>query len=92
MVALALNQSDKAAVHIKRRHHQFFQAGIAGEASQCVENDCYFLGQFRFTGEQTKIRVDPGGARVIIAGAQVDVAPELIRVAANDQQCLAMRF
>ena len=92
VVTLALNQSDETAVHIKRRDHQFFQSWITGQASERIEDDCHFLRQFRFAGEQTKVGVNARGARVIVASAEVHVAPELVCIAANDQQRLAMRF
>ena len=79
-------------MHIKRRHHQLFQAGIASEAGEGIENGGYFLRQFRFAGEQTKIGVNPRGPRVIVASAQVDIAPELVCITANDEQRLGMRF
>ena len=92
MLTLALNQADEAAVHIKRRHHQFFQAGITGQASERIENDGYFLGQFWFAGEQTKVGINARSAWVIVASAQLDIAPELVCVTTNNEQCLGMRF
>ena len=79
-------------MHIKRGDHQFLQTRITSEAGESVENNCYFLGQFRFAGEQTEVGVNARGARVIITSAQVNVAPKLICVTANDQQRLAMCF
>ena len=92
MIALALNQSDQTAVHIKRRDDYFFQSWITGQAGEGIEDDRYFLRQFRFAREKTKVGVNARGARMIIARAEVNVVPELVCVAANDQQRFAMRF
>jgi hypothetical protein len=69
MIALPFNQLDKTAVHIKWRHHYFFESRITGQTGKGVENGCYFLRQFRFAGEQTKVGVNARGARVIVASA-----------------------
>jgi hypothetical protein len=69
VVALPLDQSDQAAMHIKWRDHQFFESWITGQTGEGVENDCYFLRQFGFAGEQTKVGVNARSARVIVTGA-----------------------
>src|SRR5215813_12008628 len=38
VVALPLDQFDKAAMHVERRDHQFFQSRITGEAGKRIEN------------------------------------------------------
>src|SRR6266705_2733265 len=89
---LALDQSDQPAMHVERRDHQFFQARITSEAGESVENSCHLAGQFRFAREQTEIGVNARGTGMIIPSAELDVAPELVRIAANDEQRLAMRL
>ena len=44
MIALALDLADQSFVKIERSDEQFFQAGIAGETGECVENHRYLFG------------------------------------------------
>ena len=46
----------------------------------------------RIARQQTEVGVDARGARVIIAGAEMDVTPEPIGIAPNDEQRFAMRL
>jgi hypothetical protein len=84
VIALALDQSDKAAVQIERRHHQLLQAGITGQTGESVKNHCHFLGQLRVAREQTEVGINARCARVIIAGAELGIPAGLVRVTAND--------
>jgi hypothetical protein len=52
----------------------------------------YFLGQLRLGGQITEVRVGPRRARMIIAGAKVDVMTEPVAVAPHNQQHLAVRL
>ena len=38
---------DEPAVHVERRDHQFFQAGITGKTGERVEHGRHFLRQLR---------------------------------------------
>ena len=77
-------------MHVERRHHQFFQAGITSQACERVEHGCHFLGQLRFAGEQTEVGINAGSTRVIIARAEMDIVPEAIGVAPDDEERFAM--
>ena len=44
VIALALDLADQSFVEIERSNEQFFQAGIAGQASECVENHRHLFG------------------------------------------------
>ena len=79
-------------MQIEGRDHQFFQAGITGQARKCIKYCCDFLRQFRFAREQTEVGVNARRTRMIIARAELDVTPELVRIAANNEQRLAMGF
>src|SRR5437667_3785679 len=92
VVALALDQCNESAMHVERRDHQFFQARIASKAGESIENSCHFLAQLRLAREQTEVGVNSRCARMIVACAELDVAPELVGIAANDEQRFAMRL
>ena len=92
VIALALDQTDQARLHVERRDHQFFQPGITGQAGQRVENAGHFVGQLRLGREKTEIGVSAGGARMIIAGAEMHVMTKPIGIAPDDQQRFAMRL
>ena len=50
------------------------------------------FGDFRLRREQAEVGVNAGGSRMIISGAEVDVLPEPVGIAPNDEQRFAMRF
>ena len=45
-----------------------------------------------FAGEETEVRVDLRGRAVVVAGADVRVAPDAVGLAAHDQAQLAVRL
>ena len=92
MIALALDQADQPALQIERRDQQFFHARVAGQTGQRVEDDRHFLGQFRRGREEAEIGVNARGARMIIAGAEMDILAEPVGIAPNDQERLAVRL
>ena len=71
----------------------FFKPGISGQAGQGIENDGDFLGQLAGSlVSKTEVGVNPRGARMVIAGAEMDVLPQPIGIAPNDEERFAMRF
>ena len=92
MVAFAFDQSDEALAQIEWRDQQFFHARITGQTGERVEDDRDFLGDFRIRREQTEVGVDARGARMIIAGAEMDVVTEMIGIAAHDEERFAVRL
>jgi len=64
--------------------------GIAG--SQVIEQFGYILTGFFITGEQPQVAVEPGGAVVVVAGAEVEVAPQGVVVLADYHDYLAVGF
>ena len=54
-------------------------------AGQIVKQIDHVAGDARIAGEQAEIGVEPGGADVVVAGADVDVAAQAGRFLANHQ-------
>ena len=90
MIAFPFDQLNQSGTEIKRRDHHFLQAGITSKTRQCVENDRDLIRQLRCGREQAKVGINARGAMVIIAGAEVDILPQAIRIAAHHQHCLTM--
>jgi hypothetical protein len=88
VVAFAFDQPVRRCFQIERGHEQFFQAGETGEAGEGIEDDRDFLGDFRIGREQTEVGVDARGPCMVVAGAEVDVLPEPVRIAADNEERL----
>ena len=59
-------------------------------AGQEVEQGAGVLAELGAAGEEAEVGVDPGGGRVVVAGAEVDVAADAVVLAADDQGGLAV--
>ena len=92
MITLTLDQSDQALLHVEWRDHQLLQARITGETGQGVENDRDLFGQLRIAAQQTEVGINARRALMIIAGAEMNVTPDLVGIAPDDEQQFAMRF
>ena len=58
-----------------------------------VEEKRRVLGEVRVAGEKPQVRVDAGRLRVVVAGAEVNIAPDrVVFVATHDERDLAVRF
>ena len=60
------------------------------EAGQHVEEVGQVLAQRRVAGEEPEVGVEPRGARVVVAGADVHVAPDVVALAAHHQHDLGV--
>ena len=92
VISLALDAFDEPALHVKRRDHQFFQAGITSKTGERVKHGCHFLGQLGFAGEQAEIGINARRPRMIIPRSEMDIMTESVRIASDDEQHFAMRF
>ena len=59
-------------------------------AGQQVEQGAGVLAELGPAGEEAQVGVEPRGGRVVVAGAEVDVAADAVVLAAHDQRGLAV--
>ena len=76
MFTFALDAGDQGAVQAERGVQQLAQARHAGEARELQEDFMDVLADHFIGGEEPVIGVEPCGLGVIIAGAQMAVAPQ----------------
>src|SRR5215207_6253834 len=65
---------------------------LLGVAGQVVEEVRAILREFEIVGKVRKVRVDPGRARIVVARAEVYVAPEASALAPDGEADLGMRL
>src|SRR5918998_350793 len=65
---------------------------VLGVAGEVVEEVGAVLGQLLVVGEVGEVRVDAGGAGVVVAGAEVEVAPQAVPLAADHEADLGVRL
>src|SRR5207247_8914697 len=92
VISLPLDKLNKTAVHIERRDHQFLQAGIASETGKGVKHSRHFLGQLRLAREQAEVRINACGAWMVIACPEMDIVPESICIAPDNEHRFAVRL
>ena len=76
---LALDQPQEPPPQAGRRHHQLLQARRIGVAGQRVEERGRVLGDRLRRRHQAEVGVDARGPLVVVAGAEVHVAPQALR-------------
>ena len=74
------------------RDHQVLVGGVAREARQVVEQVRDVLADALVRGEQPVVLVHPRGLRVVVAGADVHVAPDPLGLVAHHHRQLAVRL
>ena len=79
---------DQPLPQAERRHEELAKALRTPEAGDVVEEVGDVRGDLLVGGEETEVLVDPGGQRVVVARAEVDVAPERSALAAYDERRL----
>ena len=89
---LVPDRLEQMRVHRERRLPQALQLGLPADACQLLEDDVDVGAQRLVGGHQAEVRVQTGRARVIVAGAEMDVAFEerllALTRAAHDEQHL----
>ena len=78
------------AVQVERRHPQVLQARQPVVAGQVREHGVHLAGEAGVGGEVADVGVEPSGARVVVTGGQVPVAPQVAAFAPGDQQHLGV--
>ena len=69
----------------RRRHRQLLQPRRIGIAGQRAEERGRVFGDRLRAGHEPEVGVDPRGPLVVVAGAEVDVAPQALRRPPDDQ-------
>ena len=77
-------------MQVEGRHQQLLHAAEGGEAGQRVEEHGYLLAQLLAGSEDAQVRVKARGARIVIAGAEMQIVAQFVAVAADDHQHLAV--
>ena len=72
----AANRFEQVRVHRERRLPEAVQMRLASDARELLEDDVHVGAQRFVRRHQAEVRVQTCGARVIVAGAEVDVALE----------------
>src|ERR687889_581490 len=89
---LPAHQLDEPLTHSQGGDEQFLVLLLLGVASQVVKEIRAILNQSRVVGKVGEVRVEPGGRRVVVAGAEVDVASQATSLAADDEADLGVRL
>ena len=82
---LLLDEVDEPGAHRARRDEQPLEPAARGEAGEQVEEAREVLADLRVAGEEAEVLVDPRRLAVVVAGADVAVADEALRLLAHDE-------
>ena len=88
----AVDQLDHLLPQAERRDHELPPAPPLGVAGQEVEQRGGVLAELGLGGEQAQVGVEPRGRGVVVAGGEVDVAADAVRLAAHHQRALQCVF
>ena len=81
---LAVDEGKNFAVQMPRGDEKFFRRREAGDAGDGVEEVGHILGDVGAGGEEAEVGVEAGGGRMVVAGAEVDVAADAVVFLAHD--------
>ncbi len=87
---LPLDQLEQPRAQVTRRHHQLVVAVAAAVAGEVVEQPGHVGADVDVAREDAEVLVQPGGLGVVVARADVAVAPELVAVVAHDEHALGV--
>ena len=91
MDGFAIDEADELIGHVKRGDQERLVALGFGVCGEVVEDRLDGLGQLRARGEQADVGVEAGGDRVVVAGAEVDIAAhDAVGIAADEQRKFAV--
>ena len=76
VVRLALDHLQDPVAQVHRRHDEAPEIALARQACEHVEQVAHVRAKFRAAREKAEVRVQAGGAGVVVAGPDVDVAPQ----------------
>jgi hypothetical protein len=89
-LGLGLDAGDDVRLQRERRLPQVLQRARLAQAGELLEDLADVTGDFLVGGHQAEVGVEAGGARVVVAGAEVGVALEAAFLAADDEQGLGV--
>ena len=87
---LLLDQPHQRLAQIDRGQRQPLQPRRLGIAGHVVERLGGIAAQRRVAGEEREVGVDPGGDRVVVAGAEMAVGAQAPALAAHDHRDLGV--
>ena len=83
MLGLATDKFREVFAKIMGGDHEFAVAGRRHGTGQFVEQGCDISAQFLITAENAQVFVNSGSAGVVVAGSDMDIAANAIRLLAN---------
>jgi hypothetical protein len=89
---LALDQRRQARPQAEGRDEQLAVVSLPRVAGQKVEQVRGVGADRRVTAQQPQIGVDPRRCGIVVAGAQMHLAPQPITLAPHDERDLGVRF
>ena len=92
VVGFALDQLQHPLVQFERRDEQFAHALELADAGEQIEEIRGILAELRSAGEQPDVGVKPGGGGIVIAGAEMNVAADVMLFAPHDEADLGVNF
>ena len=92
MVDLAVDELEEPRAQAVRRDEQPPERPLARQAGQDVEQVRDVGAELRPAAQQPEVGVQAGGPRVVVAGPDVDVAPQAGALAPDDQAHLRVRL
>src|SRR6185312_11177470 len=78
--------------HSERRDQQPAEIGLVGTTGELVEQIGRVHADLLIRGEEAEIGIKTAGRRVVVAGAEMDVAADALRFAPNNERDLAVDF
>ena len=84
------DQIQEARAQRAGRHDQATVRVLAGEPGQVVEQLAEVRADLGVAGQEPEVLVQPGGGRVVVAGADVGVAAQTVRLVPDDERALGV--
>ena len=77
-------------MHLERGQNQLMGRSVLADTSEQVEECGSIFTDVWATSQQAQVRIKSGGRRIVIAGAQVDIAAKTIVIPTNHQTHLGV--
>ena len=90
MVRLASDQRLDPLMHLERGQNQLMGGSVLTDTGEQVEECGGIFTDVRAASQQAQVRIKSGGRRIVIAGAQMDIAAKPIVISTNHQTHLGM--
>src|SRR5687768_1005821 len=86
----AFYQLDHSLAEDDRSDKQFLKFLLISVHGQIVEKFCCVFTDLLIRGQKPEVRIDSRGRRVVVTGGEMNVTPEPVAFAADDQRRLRM--